>query len=129
MGASSESTLGFDADLTWAATPKLTNALALSRDFGVSGEGISSEDTSVSLSSNYSINSYFAATAFIDYTLREFVQINEDEDQFSLGARLNYTPNQYWNFSTGYTYSENDSERVFRSFEDHTVDITASLRY
>lgn len=128
-GASSESTLGLDADLTWAATPKLTNRLALSRDFGVSGEGFSSENTSVSLTSNYSINSFFAASAFIDYTLREFVEINEDENQYRLGARLNYTPNQYWRFSTGYTYSENDSDRAFRSYEDHTVDITASLRY
>ncbi|MFO8027976.1 MAG: outer membrane beta-barrel protein [Opitutales bacterium] len=128
-GASSESTLGFDADLTWAATPKLTNSLSFSRDFGVGGEGLSSEDTSFGLSSNYSINSYFAATAFADYTLREFFRGDEDENQYRLGARLNYTPNQYWNFSTGYTYSENDSDRPQRSYEDHTIDLSASLRY
>lgn len=128
-GSSQESTLGLDADLTWAATPKLTNRLALSRDFGVSGEGISSEDTSISVNSSYSINSYFAASAFADYTLREYMQIDEDENQYRVGARLSYTPNQYWRFGTGYTYSENDSDRAFRSNEDHTIDITASLRY
>jgi predicted porin len=128
-GDDEESTLGLDADLTWAATPKLTNRLALSRDFGVSGEGISSEDTSIELSSSYSINSFYAASAFVDYTLRDYMQIDEDENQYRIGARLNYTPNQYWRFSGGYTYSENDSDRAFRSYEDHTIDFTASLRY
>ena len=129
VGSSSQSTLGLDGDLTWAATPKLTNRLALSRDFGVAGEGFSSEDTSVSLTSNYSINSYYAATAFADYTLRQYSNINRDDNQYRLGARLTYTPNQNWRFGAGYTYSENDSNAVSRSYIDHSIDISASLRY
>lgn len=129
-GSDSRDTLGLDADLTWATTPKLTNRLALSRDFGVSGEGFASTNTSVSVTSNYSINSFFAATAFADYRLREFDDVSDrDENQIRLGARLTYTPNQYWSFGAGYTYSENDSDAANRSYEDHTIDITASLRY
>lgn len=128
-GSSARSSLGLDADLTWSATPKLTNRLGVSRDFGVGGVGLSTENTTISVSSNYSINSFFAASAFIDYTLREYQNIEREEDQYRLGARLTYTPNQYWNFGAGYTYSENDSNSQNRSYEDHTIDFTASLRY
>lgn len=138
VGASSDSTLGLDSDLTWAATPKLTTSLGLSRDFGVGGDGVLSENTSISLTANYSINSYFAATAFADYTLRDYASgsFGDREDkQYRLGARLTYTPNQYWRFGAGYTYSENDSDDPNnlnpseRSYKDHTIDISASLRY
>ena len=128
-GTDETSMLGMDADLTWATTPKLTNRLGLSRDFGVSGDGFSSENTSVSVTSNYSINSYFAASAFGEYTLREFIEQDIEDDQYRLGLRLNYTPNEFWQFSAGYTYTENDTDDDRRSFEDHTLDLTASLRY
>lgn len=128
-GSSSESTLGINSDLTWAATPKLTHQLNLSRDFGVSGEGFSSENTSVGVTSNYSINSYYAATVFADYTLRDFAGQNTEDNQYRLGARLTYTPNQNWRIGGGYTYSENDSDRVNYSYTDHTLDFTVTLRY
>ncbi len=121
--------LGLDADLTWSATPKLTARLGLSRDFGVGGESESTETTSVDATVNYSINSYFSATGIGRYTLREYDVNNRDDNQFTLGARLSYVPNEFWSFSTGYTYSENDSSLPGLSYEDHTLDITVSLRY
>lgn len=122
--------LGLDADLTWAATPKLTARVGLSRDFGVGGEGESTDVTSVNTTVNYSINSFFSATGIARYALREYDGGgNRDDNQYTLGARLSYAPNEFWSFSAGYTYEENDSSFVNRSYEDHTVDITASLRY
>lgn len=131
---SSDSTLGLDSSLTWSATPKMDAILGLSRDFGVGGEGNSTENTSVSLTTNYTLNSYFTATAFTDFIMRDYTTDRED-DQFRLGARLTYRPNQYWTLGAGYAYSENDSDDPTRfdpsarSYEDHTLDFTASLRY
>ena len=121
--------LGLDADLTWSATPKVTATLGLSRDFGVGGEGQSTENTGIDLRTSYSINRQFAASANIGYTLRDYSNGNREDNQYNLGLRLGYSPNQYWQFSTGYTYTENDSDSAFRSYEDHTVDLSASLRY
>lgn len=132
--SSSDSTMGLDADLTWSLTPKFTTRLGLGRDFGVGGDGFTSEDTSVSVVTNYAINANYSATAFGNFVMREY-DINRDDDQLRLGARLNYTPNEHWRFGVGYTYSETDSEDSTlanpsaRSFEDHTIDLTASLRY
>ena len=122
--------LSFDADLTWAVSPKLSARMGASRDFGVGGEGQSTEVTSLNGTVNYSLNSYFSATGFGRYTLREYDgPNNREDDQYSLGARLTYTPNEYWSFGGGYTYSENDSDLNNRSYTDHTFDISASLRY
>lgn len=131
---SSDSTLGLDADLTWALTPKFTSRFGLGRDFGVGGEGFTSEDTSFSVTSNYAINANYSASAFANYVMREFDN-GRDDDQLYIGTRLNYTPNEHWRFALGYTYSETDSDDPTlinpsaRSFEDHTINLTASLRY
>lgn len=129
--SSSDSTLGLDSNLTWAATPKLTNVIRLSRDFGVGSEGgtgNATENTTIGLSSRYAINTNYSASAFADYTMRDYSNTRED-NQYRLGARLNYRLNEYWNFGTGYAYSENDSNQLNRSYTDHTLDISASLRY
>jgi outer membrane protein assembly factor BamA len=123
------SMLGFDADLTWAASPKLTASLGLSRDFGFGGEGQTTENTGANVSASYSINSNFAATGNLGYTLRDYSDDNRKDHQYEGGIRLSYLPNQYWRFSTGYTYSENDSDSVARSYTNHIWDIAASLRY
>ena len=128
-GSKDSGTLGLDADLTWTATPKLTVRLDLSRDFGVGGEGRSTENTSADLIGIYSINNYFSASANLGYTIRDYTNTGREDDQLNGGLRLSYSLNQHWRFSTGYTYSENDSNEANRSYEDHTVDLTAVLRY
>jgi len=127
-GSEDNSTLGLDADLTWAATPKITARLGLSRGFGVGGEGLSNENTSVDLNVNYSIDSFYAASGFLSYNLRDYDTGRED-NQYELGARLTYTPNQYWRFGAGYTFSENDSSQESADYTDHSFDVSVSLRY
>lgn len=128
-GSKDSGMLGLDADLTWSATPKLTVRLALSRDFGVGGEGQSTENTSTNLSGSFSINSYLVASAHAGFTLRDYTNTGREDDQLDGGLRLSYSPNQYWQLSTGYTYSENDSNLANRSYENHMLDLTATLRY
>lgn len=120
--------LGLDADLTWAATPKLTTRLGLSRGFGIGGEGQTTENTSVDVNASYAINSHFSFAPFVSYTLRDYDNGRED-NQVALGGRLNYAPNQHLSFGCGYTFSENDSNAALRSYEDHSISISAALRY
>lgn len=124
----SKGMLGLDADFTWAVSPKLTARLDLSRDFGVGGEGGSTENSSVNTSVSYSIDSHWSAHANAGYTLRDYDSGRED-NQYSLGARISYVPNQRWRFGGGYNYSENSSSDSTRSYESHSLDVSASLRY
>jgi len=125
----STGTLGLDADFTYSATPKVTTTLALSRDYGIGGEGQSSEDTSARLSASYSINTNYSASAYFGYIFRDYVDQDREDNYYNTGVRLSYVPNQHWRFSTGYRYSDNDSDRKGQSYESHTIDLTASLRY
>ena len=121
--------LGLDADLNWTASPKLQVRLGMSRDFGVGGEGNSTENSSVNLTGMYSINSYFSASSNLGYTLRDYTDNNREDNQYLAGLRLTYRPNEYWSFATGYTYSDNSSNQANSSYVNHTVDLTATLRY
>jgi hypothetical protein len=117
-----------NADLSWTTTPKLTTRIGLDREFGVGGDGESTENTGFDLSASYAINAYFAANAFGSYTNRDYAGARED-DQSKVGMGLNYSPNQYWSFGAGYSYTENDSNLDDASYEDHSFNISASLRY
>lgn len=121
--------LGLDGKLTWLATPKLTTDFGLSRDFGISGEGDSTETTSIRTTANYSINSNWFASGELGFTLREYTDLDREDNQYDLKLRVSYILNEYWRFSSGYGYSENDSDLDTSSYESHSIDFTASLRY
>ncbi|MGJ8638189.1 MAG: outer membrane beta-barrel protein [Opitutaceae bacterium] len=123
------SMLGLDSQLTWTATPKITNQLLLSRDFGVGSEGSTTEVTSVKLYSNYSIGDNWALTANAGYTLRDYDQSGREDDQYQLGAGLTYVYNSHLRFSVGYNYVENSSSQDIFSYESHQLSISAGLRY
>jgi hypothetical protein len=125
----SSGTMGLDADFTYLTTPKVTTALRLHRGFGIGGEGQSTELTSADLSASYSINTNYSASANLGYTFREYTDSDREDNIYKAGVRLSYVPNQYWRFSTGYRYSENDSDSKGQSYEAHTLDVSASLRY
>lgn len=125
----SQDTLGLDANLTHLTTPKLTTFLRLHRGFDVGGQGQSTTNTSANLSASYALNDRFSASSFFGYTLREYEESDDDDNLYRAGVRLSYVPNRYWSFSTGYNYIENDSDRNRQDYENHTIDLSASLRY
>ena len=125
----SSSSLGLDASFTYLATAKVSTNLNLNRNFDVAGQGESTEATRVDLSANYSINTRFTATANLGYTLREYVDSKREDDNYRTGLSLSYVPNEYWRFSTGYNYTENDSNSDGQSYEAHVINVSASLRY
>ena len=121
--------LGINSNLTWMATTKLLVQLALSRDFGVGGEGESTEATRANLIGNYSFNTHWSTTASLGYSETDYSNNGREDEQFTGGLRVLYVLNTYWRFSAGYTYAENDSTRANSSYESETLDLTAILRY
>ncbi|MFP4202816.1 MAG: outer membrane beta-barrel protein [Opitutales bacterium] len=122
--------LGMDANFSWATTPKFTTQLKLSRDFGASGEGNVTENSSATLIGNYTINNYVSASGNLGYTRRDYQDNNDrEDDRIDAGVALNYRPDEHWTFSTGYNYAENDSNENDQSWDEHVFHLTASLRY
>ena len=121
--------LGLDTKLTWMATTKLLVQLALSSDFGAGGEGESTEVTRANLVGNYSFNTYWSAMANLGYSETDYSDSAREDEQFTGGLRVMYVLNTYWRLSAGYNYTENDSNQAQRSYENETLDLTATLRY
>lgn len=121
---------GINAELTHRTTPKLKSKLNLYRGFDVGSEGQSVEDTSARLEFDYTISNNFQGNLYTDLSYQDFQDGNAGQDFINRsGVRLLYLPNQYWRFSTGYAYIENDSNRLGQGFVNHVLDISASLRY
>ena len=126
--------LGIDANLTWMAATKLLMQLSLSRDFGTGGLGEAVESNSANLMCNYTINNQWSVMANLGYTERDVTNrdssnFRREDEQLNGGLRLTYVLNQYWRFSAGYTYSENESNQAGSDYESDTLDLTAILRY
>ena len=125
-----DSSLGLDADFTYLMTPKLKSKLHLHRRFEVGSEAQSVESTAAKLDMEYIISGNYLANAYTDLVYNDFKDGNDGVDFIKrLGMRLSYLPNQYWRFSTGYAYVENDSNRLQQGYKNHILDVSASLRY
>jgi hypothetical protein len=117
-----------DLDLSYAVSEKLTSFLALSRDYAVAGTGAVTENTSATLRANYAISAKYSVSANLGYDFREY-QDGREDDQYSAGLRLSYNVDQNWRLGAGYTYSETDSSQAASSYTDHSLSLSASLRY
>ena len=133
-GGGSNGQLGLDSGLTWNPTQKSTHNITLGRDFGVGGEGTSTEVSNIRVNSSYSLNPRWSANSTLGYTLRDYQaksggNRNREDNQYLLGLGLNYTAPDYWRFSGGYRYQNNDSSRNGYSYVSHNFYLTAQLRY
>lgn len=124
-----ESGLGVDANLNWAASPKLSHNLALARDFGATSNGTRIEESSLNVRTKYTISDRWMSTASLGYTLREYMDESRDDGYVTLGLNANYSPSEYWSFGGGYTFADNDSDVAASNFNNHKLNISASLRY
>ena len=122
------STLGTDASLTFRLSPKLDTVFKASRDFSSGSAGQSVENTLLSLTGTYTINANYSATAGFKLNQRDY-DTNRDDDQLGFNVRLKYEPNDYWKFSGGYRYDDNDSNQNSSDYTEHLFDFAASLRY
>ena len=132
----SQDTLGLNSELTWAATPKTVISLMASRDFGVAGEGNTTEVTRVSTSAVYSMTPLLSINGRLGWSLRDYKNNfggntfgGRKDNTYDLSLRSAYRINNYWTVSGGYTFEDNDSNRTGLSYKNHIVDVAVSLRY
>lgn len=133
-GSNSDGQIGLDSGLTWNPTQKSTHNIVLERDFGVGGEGTVTEVSRFRVDSSYTLNPRWSANTNLSYALRDYQASggenrNREDNQYQLEAGLNYTAPDYWRFSGGYSYQNNDSSRTNYSYVNHHFYLTAQLRY
>lgn len=124
------SSFSMGGNFTYAFTPKASARLDLSRDFDIAGTGDSTETTRGAVRFTYAFSPLMSGRANFSYSNREYADPStRADDTISAGFALDYNPNDYVRISAGYTYQENDSSVAGSSFDNSTVNVSASLRY
>jgi hypothetical protein len=128
-GGQSQSTLGIDGSLTWAATPKIACTVLLSRDFRASNAtGESVKTTASSLAARYAISEFWSATGSVRYENTSYFA-GRNDDFVTLEMFFNYSPSTLVVVSGGCVLESNRSNAAPAAFDRNVLTFSASLRY
>lgn len=127
FGASS-TTMGLETDLTWSPSPKTAVNLSLDRDFATSGAGGSTRSMRSGLSVNHQFSSFVGGYAFLNLTNTDYAGGRSD-DTYTGGFSMTYAPTNFLRLSAGYAYQENESNTGGLNYENHILNVSASLRF
>jgi hypothetical protein len=125
------SSLGLDGSLNWQTTPKLSNAITISRDFGSTSNGTRIEESAFNINSSLALSQQLRTGASLGYTLRDYLDQSREDGFLSLGLNASYQVSDYCTVSSAYSYSKNNSDLAggASDFDNNKVDINISLRY
>lgn len=129
-GASRDTTtFSMLSEFQYAVTPKVALVAGFTRDFGISGDGRSTEDVGGHGRVTYAFSDFVSASAHFGFERSEYQGQPRTDDTIRTGVGVTYTPNNYIALSAVYNFINNASNVNGASFSGHTVDISASLRY
>jgi hypothetical protein len=125
------SSLGLDGSLSWQSTPKFTNAITFSRDFGSTSDGTRTEESAFNVNSSLSLTPQILTSASLGYTLRNYLDEDREDGFFTAGLNASYQVNNYCTVSSAYSFSKNNSDLASGAsdFDNNKVDVKISLRY
>jgi len=127
----SDSSISYDASVTYFATPKMNYQLKVSKDFRTSGNGGSSYDySSVTGIGQYQISQAVALYGVLTVASTDYDPLDRAEDILSgrIGARV--TPNEFLSLTAELSHRDVDGDTNLSSdFKETKVFLSASLRY
>lgn len=140
LGGESDGMWGFDGSFNYAATPKTSGALLLSRDFSSSALGDSLTDTSyfVTLSSTPSLQWQFSAAVGqrqVNYGRRLFTigatefNVGREDSYWEGNLNATYLINRLATASAGWTHRRNYSNAPSAEFASNLVSLSLLFQY
>lgn len=124
----SETEPSVSMNLSYQATPLLEMGANAYRDFGVAQTGgATTIRTGAALRAKYNISPMFHASGRIGLYRTEYP--TRDDDFYSMGVSMTYTPNEYVSVSGGYTYANNASSSDPHEFKNNILELSAMFRY
>ncbi|MBA3849255.1 MAG: hypothetical protein C0502_04575 [Opitutus sp.] len=133
-----DSSLGADADLTYAATAKTAVRLGLSNDYGSAATGASTKTTAFNAGLSTKVDEQWSWNVNLAYRAVDYSE--RSDDFFQGGIGVDYTYNSFVKFSGSFTRRSNRSDskintpvaidrvRIFE-FDNNVFAITADIRY
>lgn len=128
-GAGDESSVGANAGLAYALTPKTSFTLDLSNDFQTGSDARGTETSSISLGATTSLTSALSVGATVGYSKIDYISSNRTDDYLVGGVNLTYIYNSHVNFEAGYSINDNSSDVASSEFTANVIRIAANFRY
>lgn len=126
-GGGDDSGLGFDSNLTFAASEKTTIELYLSNDYGNSGTGDGTKILRWGARGNSKLSEQWAVSASLGVTSTEYP--TRDDDFLDGLVAVTYTHNQFVNFSASIAMRDNSSTSAAAEFDNSVFSFAANVRY
>lgn len=128
-GADSESSIGVNAGLAYALSPKTNLTLDLSNDFQTGSDALGSETSSISIGATTSLTAAWSVGANLGYSKIDYLTTNREDDYIVGGVNVTYIYNEHVNFEAGYTINDNSTDAAGADFTANVVRIAANFRY
>jgi hypothetical protein len=126
----SESAPGFESSLNYAYTEKTSIIFGLSNDFGVSGQGATQRNGTVSVGVTSKISDEWKAGASLAYRGIHYFGTTSRTDKYFEGTlSVTYVANAIVEIVGGYTYRNNDSKLAGSSFNNNVFSLAANFRF
>lgn len=130
LGASdSEGTIGLNAGLDYAWTPKTGFSLDARRGFDTGSFGQSQETTSVTLGASSALTTALSVNASVAYTMTDYSVGGRTDDFIVFNTGANYTINQHVTLSASYSHYDNSSDVAPAEFSANIFSLSANFRY
>ncbi len=126
-GGGDDSDLGFDSNLSFAATEKTSIQIFLSNDYGNSGTGDGTKTLRWGASANSRLTEQFFLTASLSVNSTEYP--TRDDDFVDGLIAVSYSYNQFVNFSASVAMRDNRSTLAAAEFDNTVFSFGANVRY
>lgn len=129
INTGTDTTLALNFSLGYELTEKVGLFATAFRDFGSGASRQSLINTGCELGANYIMNEFIRATTSFTYQNSDFSGTPRSDDEYTFRVGLTYTPNKFLTFGANYRFLENCSNVATARYNQHLVDISASVKY
>lgn len=118
---------GVDGNLTYLFSEKTTLHLTFGNDFGSSGTGASTKNSSLGLNVSTHMTEQWFLNAGVNYRKTEYATRTDDYTEGQLG--VTYVYNNNINFGASLTLRNNSSDLAVAEFSQNVFSLGANIRY
>lgn len=124
-----ESSIGVNAGLSYAYSPKTTFTLDLSNDFETGSDARGTETSTITVGANTSLTAAWSVGATVGYSKIDYLTGSRQDDYLVGGISATYVYNEHVNFEAGYSINDNSSDAAGAEFTANVFRLAANFRY
>jgi hypothetical protein len=128
-GATDFDGLSFDSQLSYIPNAKTSLSMAFRKDFMVGFQGEVVDNTTSSLTLDYSANAQWSVSGTLSYATDDYQLDLREQEFYYAKAAVIYDPSQYLTVRADAVFQKNDSNQAQQSFDATILTLSLAVRY